>query len=125
MKRKAFGIAFSVVLCLFAAPKAKAQPSCVAVRTTEIDATGIPSYAVTNHCTFAVEGVFATKLGGSYSFGPLGSGDTSVLQSTSTGPYRLYVCEFPKLSRIALNQGNWTIWKLPGYDSDFSLVSCQ
>jgi hypothetical protein len=125
VKRRIFGIVFGAALCLFAVPRAKAQPSCLSVGATAVDSSGFQFYTVTNHCSTAIEGVFATKSGGSYSFGPLASGESSILQATATGPYRYYVCQFPRLSRISVNVGQWASWKLPGYGSDPSLVSCR
>jgi hypothetical protein len=125
MRLKLVGIAFAAALCLFAARGAKAQPSCVSVGTIPDGTSGIPFYTVTNHCAYAVEGVFTTRFGGSYSFGPLAAGETSIVQSTATGVYHTYVCAFPKLPRIAISTNRWAIWGLPSYNSDSARVACQ
>lgn len=125
MKLKFFGIALAAALCLLVAPRAKAQPSCVSVGTTKGPVFETQFYTVTNDCAVAIEGVFITKSGGAFSFGPLASGETSQLQSTETGPYRLYVCDFPRLPRITVDIDGWANWNLPAFGSDPSRVACQ
>ncbi|MGH9686700.1 MAG: hypothetical protein ACRD5K_06375 [Candidatus Acidiferrales bacterium] len=124
MRLEFLGIALSAAMCLFAVPAAKAQPGCVSVGTTVENAYGMQFYTVTNNCAIAVEGVFTTKGGGSYSFGPLSPGATSIMQSTATGVFRHYDCEFPKLPRTA-GIGDWASWTLPRYDSNPAHVVCQ
>ena len=125
MKLKFLGIALGAALCLLAVPATKAQPSCVSVGTTAENAYGMQFYTVTNNCAIAVEGVFTTRSGGAFSFGPLSPGSTSIMQSTAHGVYRFYDCEFPKLPRITGNNGDWSTWSLPKYDSDPAHVVCQ
>jgi len=125
MRPKLLGIALAAALCLLAVPGAKAHPSCISVGATSGGFAALQFYTVTNHCAYAVEGVFTTKFGGSYSFGPLAAGETSMVQSTATGVYHVYVCEFPKLPRIAISTSRWAIWGLPSYNSDSARVACQ
>jgi hypothetical protein len=124
MRLKIPGIVLGAALCLLAAPASKAQPSCVSVGITSQNAYGIQYYTVTNDCAIAVEGVFTTKAGGSYSFGPLAPRETSVMQATDTGVYRHYDCGFPKLPRSINGFGDWD-GNLPNYNSDPAEVVCQ
>jgi hypothetical protein len=119
------GILLAAVLCVAAVPGARAQSACVSVGTTGATLSATQRYVVANKCPFAIEGVFTTKLGGSFSFGPLEQGQTSLLQSTATGAYRLYVCGFPRLPRVTEISGNWLNRLLPNFASDPSRVSCQ
>jgi hypothetical protein len=125
VKPSLLGILLAAVVCLFAVPGARAQAACVSVTTTGPTLSGTERYMVTNDCTRAVEGVFTTKLGGSFSFGPLARGQKSLLQSTATGAYRVYVCQFPGLPRIADVSNGWIDRQLPSFASDSSRVSCQ
>ena len=125
MRPKLFGIAIFAGLCLFATPGAKAQPSCILVGQTPLTASVVQYYTITNHCAFPIEGVFSTRSGGSYSFGPLTAGESSLLQSTATGAYHLYVCSFPKLPRVESGPRNWPTLALPTFSSDQSRVACE
>jgi len=119
------GILLATVLCLLAVPGARAQSACISVTTTGATLSSTERYVVTNSCTYAVEGLFTTKLGGSFSFGPLARGQRSILQSTATGAYRVYVCGFPRLPRITEINGSWLNRLLPNFSSDPARVSCQ
>lgn len=125
MKLKLAATLLASVLCLLTIPAARAQSACVSVSTTGPALSGTERYVLTNNCAYAVEGVFTTKLGGSFSFGPLARGQRSLLQSTATGAYRVYVCDFPKLPRIAAISNGWLNRQLPSFASDPSSVSCQ
>jgi len=106
-------------------PGARAQSACVSVTTTGETLSGTERYVATNNCAYAVEGVFTTRLGGSFSFGPLTHGQRSLLQSTATGAYRIYVCSFPRLPRTAAISNGWINRLLPSFASDPARVSCQ
>lgn len=125
MKLSLPGILLGAVLCLLATPGARAQSACISVTTTGATLSGTERYVVTNNCAYAVEGLFTTKLGGSFSFGPLVRGQRSLLQSTATGAYRVYVCDFPRLPRITDISGSWINRLLPNFASDPARVSCQ
>lgn len=125
VKLSLLGILLGAVLSLLAVPTARAQSACVSVSASGATFSGTERYVVTNHCTYTVEGVVTTKLGGSFSFGPLARGQRSLLQSTATGAYRVYVCNFPRLPRIAAISNGWIDRQLPRFASDPARVSCQ